>query len=274
MIDALAEPLQEGIVQRALLELLVLAAVCGPLGAWVLLYRQSYAAESIAHAMLPGLVLAALAGLPLILGAAGGVLAAAATLALAAGDERIGADVGVGVTVTTLFGAGALLALLPEAPARLEELLFGDLLGGSSAAVGASAALAGAVLVVLAAAHRSLALVAFDKAAAGALGARPVRVELLLLALLALTVVAAVQALGNLLVVALVIAPAAAAGRLTRRLVPLLAVSALLAAVAGVVGLYASYHLELAGGASVALAALLLFAAALPFGRSGFEPSG
>ena len=64
-------------MQRALVEVLVLALACGPLGVWILLYRQSYAAESISHAMLPGLVIASLAGAPLLLGAAGGVLVAA-----------------------------------------------------------------------------------------------------------------------------------------------------------------------------------------------------
>ena len=90
MIEALAEPFQRGLVQRAVLELLILAVVCGPLGVWILLFRQSYAAESIAHAMLPGLVIAALIGLPLALGAAGGVLAAAGADPLVTAGERNG----------------------------------------------------------------------------------------------------------------------------------------------------------------------------------------
>lgn len=272
MIDALVEPLQGGLVQRALAQLLILAAVCGPLGVWVLLFRQSYAAESIAHAMLPGLVLAAIVGLPIVLGAAGGVLLAAGAVALAGRDERIGADLGVGVTITALFGAGALLALVPDAPTRLEELLFGDLLAVGSGDLVVTSALAAAVVGALAASHRALALVAFDGATARALGTRPGRVDLGLLLLLAITVVAAVQALGNLLVVALIIAPAAAALRLTRRLGTALVLAALLAALAGVGGIYVSYYLDLAGGASVALVAVLTFAATLPVGRGRAGP--
>ena len=68
----LTDPSRSGIGQRALLEVLILGVACGPLGVWVVLYRQSYAAESLAHGMLPGLVLAALAGVPLGLGAARG----------------------------------------------------------------------------------------------------------------------------------------------------------------------------------------------------------
>ena len=142
MLAWLTDPFQDGFTQRALLEVLVLSLACGPLGVWILLYRQSYAAESISHGMLPGLVLAALAGAPLVLGAAAGVLLAAAAIALAGRDERLGGDTGVAVAVSALFGLGALLALSPEAPPRLQELLFGDLLGASRGDVAVAAALA------------------------------------------------------------------------------------------------------------------------------------
>ncbi|MBA2630076.1 MAG: metal ABC transporter permease, partial [Thermoleophilaceae bacterium] len=85
-MDFLLDPLNETFLLRALIELLLLAAVCGPLGVWVMLFGQSYAAESLAHAMLPGLVLASLAGAPLVLGAAAGGAAAAGAVAMAGRD--------------------------------------------------------------------------------------------------------------------------------------------------------------------------------------------
>jgi ABC-type Mn2+/Zn2+ transport system permease subunit len=263
MLGWLLDPFSGALMQRALAEVLVVAVACGPLGVWVLLYRQSYAAESISHAMLPGLVVAALAGAPLLLGAAGGVLLAAAAIALAGRDERLGGDVGVAVAISALFGLGALLALSPDVPARLGELLFGDLLGVTGGDVGEAAALAAGVVAVLALAHRRLALSAFDRAAAPSLGVRPARWELVLLALLAVSTVAAVRGLGNLLVVALILAPAAAALNLARRLTAALVLSALLAALAGVLGLLASYHFNVAAGAAVALAAVGLFLVSL-----------
>jgi ABC-type Mn2+/Zn2+ transport system permease subunit len=250
-------------MQRALAEVLILAVACGPLGVWVLLYRQSYAAESLSHAMLPGLVIAALAGAPLLLGAAGGLLAAAVAIALAAREERLGGDVGVAVAIASLFGLGALLALSPDVPARLGELLFGDLLGVTGSDLIEAAVLAFAVAVALALSHRRLALSAFDRAAAPSLGARPARWELVMLVLLAVCTVAAVRGLGNLLVVALILAPAAAALNLVSRLGAALALAAVLAGLSGVLGLLASYHWDVAAGASVALAAVLVFAASL-----------
>ena len=135
--------LSSGIMQRAFLEAIVLGLACGPLGVWILLLRRSYAAESLSHAMLPGLVIAALAGVPLLFGAAAGVLVAAGGIALVARDARAGGDIGVAVVVSGLFGLGGILALSPETPPRLGELLFGDLLGLTNGDLVAAAALCG-----------------------------------------------------------------------------------------------------------------------------------
>ena len=174
------------IFDRALLEAVLLGAACGPLGLWVLAYRQAYAAESLAHAMLPGLALAAIAGLPLLLGAAGGIVAAAILIALAARDRRIGADLAIAVTITAVFGAGVLLASGvggTDSPPRLSDLLFGDLLGVTDGDLVAAALLALATPVALAAGHRSLTVAAHGPDTARALGTSPDRTQLGLLGL-------------------------------------------------------------------------------------------
>ena len=269
MIAWLTDPFGSPIVVRALAEVLILALACGPLGVWVLLYRDAYAAESISHGMLPGLVLAALIGAPLVLGALGGVLVAAAGIALVAADRRLSGDIGVAVVVSTLLGLGGMLALSAAVPPRLQELLFGDLLGVDGGDLLVAGALAGGVVVALTAGHRRLALVGFDRGSAAALGAAPARWELALLAILAVTTVAAAGGLGNLLLVALVLAPAAAALSLTRRLLPALALAVGFGALSGLGGLIASYHFEIAAGASVALCAVACAGFALLVPRNG-----
>jgi ABC-type Mn2+/Zn2+ transport system permease subunit len=254
VLDALADPFSQGLMQRALLEVLLLAAVGGTLGCWIVLGRLSYGAESLAHGMFPGLVLAALAGAPLLLGGAAGLLVAALAIALAGrlGRERIGHDEAVAVAVTALFGLGALLALSPATPLGVQELLFGDVLGTTRADLLAGAALAALVLLALWIAHQRLLAVGFERGSARALGVSPAAVDVLLLTLLALAVLVAVQGLGNLLVVAVLVAPAAAARLLTRRLAPMMALAVALGAAAGVGGLYLSYYVRVAAGASIA----------------------
>ena len=267
MIELLTAPFEAGIGQRALAAVVLLGAVCGPLGVWVVLYRQSYAAESIAHGMLPGLVLAALAGIPLGLGATAGVALAVGCIALASRARLVGGDVAVAVTVTTLFGAGSLLALAPGAPLRLGDLLFGNPLSVGGGDLLASAALVAVTAAVLAAGHRSLVLSGFDAQSAASAGGSNRRAALLLGALIGATTLVAVQALGNLLVVAIIVAPAAAALRLCERLGPAMLAAAALAVGSGVAGLYLSHYAELAAGASIALCAVAAFALAMAAGR-------
>src|SRR3954471_22740700 len=129
MWHAVSEPWREPIMRRALLEVALLGVCGGLLGCWVLFYELAYSTESLAHALFPGLVGAALLGFPLLAGGAAGVLGAAACVAVVRRTPRLGADTAVAVVVTSLFGVGVLLALAPAAPPGLQGLLFGDLLG-------------------------------------------------------------------------------------------------------------------------------------------------
>jgi ABC-type Mn2+/Zn2+ transport system permease subunit len=260
----LADPWSGEIMQRALAEVVLLGVAGGAVGCWIVLNELSYAAESLPHAMFPGLVIAALAGAPLLVGGSAGLAVAALGIAIAARTPLIGRDSAIAVVVTALFGLGVLLALSPATPQSVQSLLFGDVLGISSSDLRAAAALTGVALVALRFLHTRLLVVSFDRSSSHSLGVSKERVDLALLALLALSVLIAVQALGNLLVVALLIAPAAAARLMTHRMLPMMATAAALAIVSGVAGLYVSYHLRTAAGASIALAmvAVYLLAAA------------
>jgi ABC-type Mn2+/Zn2+ transport system permease subunit len=261
MLAWLTDPLASPVVQRALAEVLLLAIACGPLGVWVLLYRDAYAAESLSHGMLPGLVVAALVGAPLVLGAAAGALLAAGLIALAARDARLDADAGTAVAVTGLVGAGALLALAPDAPQRLEELLFGDPLGVGDGDLVAGALLLLAGGVALAALHRPLIASSFDAAGAAALGLRPTLIRLALLILLAAAVAVAVQGLGALLVLAVLVAPPVAVRRHVAGPTAAMLAAATVAALCGLAGIELSALTGTAAGATVAL--VLCGAAAL-----------
>ena len=254
ILDAILDPLRSGIDRRALAELALVGSLCGALGFWVVTERLAYSAESLSHGLLPGLVLAALAGAPLLLGAAGGALASVALIALAARDERIGPDTGTAIAVTGLVGLGALLALVPDSPQRLEELLFGDPLGVTDGDLVAAAALLVIGGALLAALHRPLTALAFDPAGAAAAGLRPAALRLALLALVAAAVALAVQALGALLALALIVGPPVAVRGHARTPARALLAGAAVAVLAAVVGMELSFHAHTAAGASVALA--------------------
>jgi ABC-type Mn2+/Zn2+ transport system permease subunit len=249
----LSEPWGEAFMQHAFLELALVGLVGGWLGCWVLLYGVSYSAESLAHGMFPGLVGASLLGLPIVAGGAVGAGAAASGIAGLGEARGIDRDTSVGVVVTSAFGLGALLALMPDTPPGIQELLFGDVLAVSRQDLLVTALIALPVLGLLWLLHGRLLAVGFDRSSARAIGIAPRPVELAVMLLVAAAVVVSVQALGSLLVVAVLVAPAACARLLTHRLGPMLWVSVAVAIAGGIAGLYLSYYGGTAGGASIAL---------------------
>lgn len=275
MIDWLLEPLRQDIVTRGVLELVLLGIVSGGLGCWIVFSDLAYGAESLAHGMLPGLVVAGILGVPLLLGGAVGLLVAAVAIAVVARVPRLDAGTATSVVVTSLFGLGVLLGLAPSAPAGLDALLFGDVLAVSDGDLLLTAVLAIAVTVLLAVLHPSLLLTGFDRVNARALGRSPQALDIVLALLLALATLVAVQALGSLLVVAMLIGPAATARLISRRMAPMMLAATAVAAVASVAGLWLSYRADLAAGASVTLMLAGAFCLALAT-RSlvGLRPRG
>lgn len=253
-------------MQRAIAEVTLLALAGAALGCWVVLFELSYAAESLAHSLFPGLVVAAIAGVPLLLGATPAIVLAALAIALVGRAAGVGRDLAVAIVVTTMFGLGVLLALSPDSPPGVESLLFGDILGPTDADLAAAAVLALLLAAVLPLLHHRLLASGFDRGAAAAIGLSPGRWEAALMVLLAAAIVVAVQGLGNLLVVAVFVGPGAAARNLTDRVGPMIAIAAVIAALSGLAGLYLSYYAGTAGGASVALAIVVAYLLSVPAG--------
>ena len=263
MIDFLTDPLGQELIRRALFELLLISVAGGALGCWIVFYGVSYAAESLSHAMFPGLVIAALAGAPILVGGAPAIAIAAIAIALVGRIPGIGRDTAVAVVVTGLFGLGALLALSADSPSGVQGLLFGDILAPSDSDLVLSGALAIVVLLALRALHWQLLAVAFDRDSSPTLGASPTVADIAVLALVAAAALVAVLGLGTLLAVAVLVGPAATARTFTRRVAPMMIASTLLGFGCGVAGIYISFHAGVAAGASIAGCIVVAYLAAI-----------
>ncbi len=272
----LLEPLRHGFTLRALAELALLGVVGGVIGCWIILHRISFSAESLAHAMFPGLVGAALLGVPLLLGGTVGVLVAGLLITLVARLAGESADTAIAVVVTSLFGLGVLLALSPATPPGVQSLLFGDPLAASSRDLLMTAALGLLVLAVLWRSHDRLLAIGFDPGTSRIPGLSPGLAQALLSTLVALSVLIGVQVLGNLLVAAILVGPAATARLLTERVRSMMVFSVAVAVGAGVAGIYLSFHARIAAGAAVvvALAVFYLVAAGVAALKASGPPSG
>ena len=259
MIELLGEPLAYGFMQRAFAVSVVAAVVCGVLSCWLVLIGWSLMGDAVSHAVLPGVVLAYLLGVPFALGALVFGLLAVALIAGVRESTVIREDAAMGIVFTVLFALGLVLVSVIPSQTDLNHILFGNLLGVSVGALLQVLVLGAGALVVLLLKRRDLTLYAFDPTHAQALGLSPRRLGALLLVLLAVTIVVALQAVGVVLVVAMLIIPGATARLLSDRFGTMLALAPALSVACAVLGIYASYYLDTASGPMIVLAQGLAF---------------
>ena len=262
MIEWLIEPLQFGFMQRALLVSLVAGLVCAVLSCWVTLIGWSLLGDAVSHAVLPGVVLAYVLGMPFSVGA---FLFGSLAVGLIAGvrsTTRLKGDAAIGVVFTGLFALGLVLVSRIPSQVDLNHILFGNVLGVTDFDIAQVLIIAAAVLSVALLKRRDLTLYAFDPTHAHAIGISPRRISTVLLAMLALTVVVALQAVGVVLVTAMLITPGATAFLLTKRFPRMLVTAAGLSVLCAVTGTYLSFHIDTSTGGMIVVCQSAVFALA------------
>ncbi|GLB66863.1 metal ABC transporter permease [Arthrobacter mangrovi] len=270
IVNWLFEPLQYGFLTKALLVTVAAAAVSAALSCWLILMGWSLMGDAVSHAVLPGVALAYIFGLPFSVGAFVFGAGAVALIGAVRSTTKLKGDTAIGVVFTALFAFG--LAIISKTPSQtdLQHILFGNVLGVSLPELLQVLVLGAVTLAVLLYKRRDLTLLAFDRIHAHAIGLNTRWLTALLLGLLALTVVVGLQAVGIILVVAMLITPGATAFLLTRNFDRMLLISITITVAAAIAGIYASYYLDVSTGASVVLAQALVFLAVYLLGpRNG-----
>jgi manganese/iron transport system permease protein len=263
-IDFLLAPLEYEFFVRALIASALVGVACAVVGAFVVLKGMSFVGDAVSHSAFPGVVLAYLLGLPIILG--GAVAAIGTALGIGALTRRSGlrADAVIGVLFAGMFALGvALFSSIPNYVGDLFHFLFGDVLGISFADLISLAVLASLLLLIVWVLWKELLFATFDPLGAGAAGLPVRRLDDLLLILIAVTIVVSLQAVGIVLVVAMITTPAATAQLLVKRFGQMIALAALIGVTSSIVGLYVSYALDIASGASIVLTETFAFLVAL-----------
>lgn len=263
-IDFLLAPLEYEFFVRALIASALVGVACAVVGAFVVLKGMSFVGDAVSHSAFPGVVLAYLLGLPIILG--GAVAAIGTALGIGALTRRSGlrADAVIGVLFAGMFALGvALFSSIPNYVGDLFHFLFGDVLGISFADLISLAVLASLLLLIVWVLWKELLFATFDPLGAGAAGLPVRRLDDLLLILIAVTIVVSLQAVGIVLVVAMITTPAATAQLLVKRFGQMIALAALIGVTSSLVGLYVSYALDIASGASIVLTETFAFLVAL-----------
>lgn len=260
LIDFFLDPLSYDFMVRALLTTIVASVVCAVLSCWLVLVGWSLMGDAVSHAVLPGVVIAYIAGIPFAIGAVIFGFLAVALIGAVRNTSRVKEDAAIGIVFTTLFALGLVLISVTPSQTDLNHIIFGNLLGVSQADLVQIVVLGVLTFAVLVAKRRDFTLFAFDPTHAHAIGLNPRMLGAVLLALLALTSVVALQAVGVVLVVAMLIIPGATAYLLTDRFGRMLVIAPILSAACAVVGLYLSYYLDTASGGMVVLTQGTVFA--------------
>jgi len=273
----LTEPFQYPFMLRALWASLIVGIVCPVLGTYVVLRGMAFLGDALAHIILPGVVLAFLLGWPVALGAlVAGVLAALVINAISARAE-LREDAAIGVVLAGAFALGvALLSLQRSYAVDLTHILFGDLLGVTTADLGLMGVLGAVVLLLVVAFYKEFLVLSFDPLLATTLRLPVSFLKNLLLVLLAVVIVMSLQVVGVALVLAMLVTPASAAYLWSRRLPPMMAIAASFGSISALVGLLLSYHLNVASGPAIVLVETGLFGLAFlvsPRRRSRLRPA-
>jgi manganese/iron transport system permease protein len=257
--EFIAAPFAYEFMQRALFVAILVGAVSSVLSCYLVLKGWSLMGDAISHAVLPGIVIAFVLGIPLAVGAFAAGLSCAVLTGYLKENSRVKEDTVMGIVFSGMFGFGLVLFTKVETDQHLNHILFGNLLGVTNSDLVETAVVALVTLTIVIVKRRDLLVYCFDPSHARAIGL-PVRtLHYGLLVLLSLSIVAALKAVGIILVVAMLVAPGAIAFLLADRFEHMLIISAAVAIGSSIAGTIVSFHIDGATGPCIVLIQAAVF---------------
>ena len=267
-MDWLLDPFSDAFMVRALLASIFAVITTSVVGTWVVVRGMAFMGDALAHGVLPGIAIAFLLDVNLILGAAAASVFMILFISLIHRTTQLTEDTAIGLLFVGMLALGVIIVSRSGSFAvDLVSILFGDVLGTTMSdvviqAVAAAFAVAGVVVF-----HRPLMALSFNEEKALLLGMRPGLTHLVMMGLVTLAVVTSFRTVGTLLVFGLLIAPPATASLVARRVPMMMLTSIGFGVAAVVVGLFLSFHLDIAAGATMSGLAVVLFFATLAVTR-------
>lgn len=254
------QPLAYEFMQRGLLASVMVGILCAVMGTYVVLRGMAFLGDALAHAILPGVAIAYLLHGSLLFGALVAAVAVALSIGLFSKQGTIKEDTAIGILFAAALSLGiALISTIRTYAVDLSHILFGNVLGVSSADLRLTAGLGLVILLTILVLFKPFLIISFDPVLAATMRLPAELLRNLMLILLALTIVVSLQTVGVGLAAAMLVTPAATAYLLTRRLACMMLLAAALGALSSVIGLYLSYYFNIVSGSAIVLTATLLF---------------
>lgn len=263
VLNWFSEPLAFPFMQNALITALTVAVICAVLSCYLVLKGWSLMGDAISHAVLPGIVIAFLLGIPLAIGAFFAGIFCALSVGYLKENSRIKEDTAMGIVFSGMFAIGLVLFTKVETNQHLMHILFGNLLGISSQELVQTLIISLIIFLIIVVKRRDFLLYCFDPSHARVAGLSISRLHYGLLILLALAIITAMQVVGIILVVAMLISPGITAYLLTHRFDKMLIIALTTSVLSTFIGTLLSYHIDAATGPCIILLQAWFFLCAL-----------
>ncbi|HJF86706.1 MAG TPA: metal ABC transporter permease [Companilactobacillus farciminis] len=252
-------------LQSALLTAVMVGIMSGIIGSFIILRGMSLMGDAISHAVLPGVAVAYMLGINILLGASVFGVLAALLIGFVASRSKIKTDTSIGVVFSAFYALGFILISMAESSTNLHHILFGNILAVSDSDIMTTAIVLGLVILFVVVFYKELLVTSFDETYARTYGLKVQVIHYALMLVLTLVTVSALQTVGIILVVAMLITPAATAFLWTDKLNIMLVLSAVVGMISAITGLYFSYTFNWASGPAIVIVAASLFALSFIF---------
>ena len=271
MIDIILAPFEFGFMNMAFFIMFIISLPTAVLSCYLVLKGWSLMGDAISHSVLPGIVIAYLINIPLIIGAFSAGMICALTAGFLSDNSRIKRDTVLGIVFSGMFGLGIVLYTKITSDVHLDHILFGNMLGIDINELFTAGLISLGVSLLLLAKRKDYLLTTFDPIQAQASGLSVTLLHYSLLAMISLTIVATLSAVGIILSIGLIIAPGSIAFLLTKRFELMILISVLVTWVSSFIGLYISFFIDSAPAPTIILVLTSFFIIA--FIRTSFTQS-
>ena len=265
MMDLLLQPFSYGYMNNAMWVSALVGGVCAFLSAYLMLKGWSLIGDALGHAVVPGVALAYIIGLPFAFGAfiSGGI--AAGTMLFLSERSGLKIDVIIGLVFTSFFALGLFLISINPISVSVQTITMGNILAITPEDTLQLVVIGVVTLVVLLAKWKDLMVTFFDENHARSIGLNPGVLKAIFFTLLSASIVAAMQTVGALLVIAMVVTPGATAYLLCDRFPRLILVSVIIGSTTSFAGAYISFFLDGATGGIIICLQTVIFLLAFFF---------
>lgn len=252
-------------LNRALITSIIVGIVCGTVGSLIVLRGLSLMGDAMSHAVLPGVALSFLFGIPMFVGALITGMIASIFIGYITSSSKTKPDAAIGISFTAFLASGIIIISLINTTTDLYHILFGNLLAITNSAFLTTIVIGSIVLILIIIFYRPLMISTFDPTFSRMSGLNTTLLHYFVMLLLSLVTVASIQTVGIILVVTLLITPASTAFLISKKLYSMMIIASLISVISSIVGLYYSYIYNIPSGATIVLCTFVIYIITLFF---------